>query len=199
MFRGESSQSSSHVRRWVAAVSVLLVALATTAWWAAAAHAADQVTATWTPHCRGTEVTSGTSGSTVESRPGWRCRIDLTVENDGGRSVRLARVESPLLGSGGGSEVQGLSTSGAPVRDTNVDDSVDAAYDVDVRVPAHAARTVHFDLGWRQDGCNDGGRLYMSRWPRLVLRTLHRTVERRALQTFALRTYADPHDARACR
>lgn len=198
MIRGVLSRSTPHVGRWVAVAAVLLVAVATTTWWLTAAHAVDQVDATWSPHCRGTEVTSGTRGTVVLSRPGWRCRIDLTLENGSGRSVRLTRVESQLLGSEGRAEVQGLSTSGARVRDAADGSGVDAAYDVDVVLPAHARRTVHFDVGWRPQGCNAAGDFHLERWPTLVLSALHRTHVRRTLETFTLRTYDDPHDARAC-
>jgi hypothetical protein len=171
-----------------------------------AARTADGVSATWTPQCTGTTVGTYRGDPAIRSRPGWRCDVEVKILNRASHSIHVAHLETPFLGTDGGAEVRGFSTRDATIRDANAPadgpaprfGDVDAVYDVDLAIPAHASRTVSLAIGWREDGCNAGGTLWFDHWPSVVFETLHRTFRYMPDQKFVLRTYDDAHDRTAC-
>lgn len=187
--------------RWLIGAVVAVVALPIlvwAAWTVLAGRAADDVDATWSLRCPGARVGSYEGERATFSRPGWRCEVVLRISNQGDRDVRLGEVRSPILGPGGGGEIQALGSADAEVKGEGGDE-IDAVWEVDLDVPAHETRTVTLAIGWRQDGCNSGGWLSLENWPTIELETTGRSIERDLEQTLVLRTFDDPHDERACR
>lgn len=188
-----------HVVSLVLIVAVVLLATVFSGWLLWAARSADQVTTGWTLDCPGTKVGSYRGHPAIHSRPGWRCTVQLRVDNRSGRSVRVTEVLTPMLGSGGGAEVQGFSTTDAEIRDVDPRfPDVDAVYDVDRTIPAGRFRTVELAIGWRESGCNSAGHFWITRWPTVIVEVLGRSHQVSANQRLVLRMFDDPHDQRAC-
>ncbi|NUR08172.1 MAG: hypothetical protein HOQ22_12580 [Nocardioidaceae bacterium] len=180
----------------VALAAVLILGVG---WWhRAAVRTAEAVSARWTLDCTDTKVRGGSRTLVVESRPGFRCQVDLRVVNASDRSIRVQHVGAPVLGSGGGGEIRGYSTTDATVHETSDGDDVDAVYEVGLTVPAHAARTVRLAVGWRASGCNSAGHMGFPRWPTLAFDTMHRSFRYLPDQKLVLRTYDDAHEDKAC-
>lgn len=165
---------------------------------------ANQVWVDWSLDCpegtltyaRESDFSDHSSGGPlIKSRRGWRCTVALVVHNDSSEPLRVSSVETPFLGSHGGAEVVGHSTGAATIRDLN---GIDAAYDVDVHVPAHQVGPIKLAIGWREGGCNDGGVITFREWPAVVFEQSGRAFRRHADQDLELRTYPDKHDAVAC-
>jgi hypothetical protein len=53
-------------------------------------------------------------------------------------------------------------------------------------------------IGWREDGCNAAGTVWVDHWPSVVFKTLHRTFRYTPNQKLVLQTYDDAHDRTAC-
>ncbi len=184
---------------------IAALALGWAAWAAWAARVADQVSASWGLRCTGTTVGRYQGDPTIRSRPGWACDVRLRIVNGSGRAVHLKGVEAALMGTQGGAEVQGRSSPDASIRDANASargqsrfGDVDAVWHVNDAIPAQSSRTVDLAIGWRDSGCNAAGHLHIDRWPTVVFETLGRTYRYSPQQRLVLRTYDDPHDAKAC-
>jgi hypothetical protein len=182
---------------WVIAVvvAVVLTLAIWIAWTVTVGRTADLVDADWSLDCSGTTVGTYQQEPAIRSRPGWRCDVALTVYNDSDRAVRVRRMVSPLLGSAGGAEIQGFATDDAEFSDG---DDADGVWTVDVEIPAHGSRTINLAIGWRQEGCNAGGHLWIGHWPTIELETLHRTFEYTPDRRLVLRTFDEPHEETRC-
>lgn len=180
----------------VVAGAIILALGAWGGWVLWAGRAADQVDAFWTLDCAGTRVGTHEGEPAIRSRPGWRCDVDLTIANGSGRSVQVDRVRSPIIGPGGGAEIQALSTDDAEL--AAGPDEIDAEWDVDLVVPAGESRRLTIAVGWRADGCNDAGHLSLENWPTVELEVLGRSYEDAPEQRLILRTFNDPHDRGGC-
>ena len=63
---------------------------------------------------------------------------------------------------------------------------------------AHTSIEVTLLVGWREEGCNSGGRLAFHDWPAVVFDTWGHTYRHGSEQSLVLRTYDDDHDDVAC-
>lgn len=185
---------------------VAAVALGWLTWTAWAGAVADQVSANWRLHrCEGTTVGRYQGDPAIRSRAGWSCDIRLNIVNRSGRAVQVTGVEGPLMGTGGGAEVQGMSSPDASIRDANANAAghsqygdIDAVWQVTETIPARSSVTVDLTIGWRESGCNSAGYLHMERWPTVVIEALGRSYRYSPRQRLVLHTYDDPHDVEAC-
>lgn len=188
-------------QKTVGAVVVALVVLAAvtvTTWLEATGRTADEVGASWRLRCPHTKVSDYHSHPAIHSRPGWRCDVLLSIRNESDHDVHVTGVASPLLASDDLAEVRGFSTDGAELGDLGHDGDVDARWDVDVTVPAHASRRVRLAIGWRERGCDGGGWLTIPDWPSVEFDTFHRSFTVSPDQALVLRTFGDPHDEKVC-
>lgn len=177
---------------------VVLVAAGVTTWLELAVRTANDVDAHWDLRCPHAKVIHHGSAPAIQSRPGWRCDVRLTISNDSDHDVHVSGIASPLLASDDQAEVRGYSTDGAKLEDIGHDDDIDARWEVDVTVRAHQSRRVTLSLGWRQHGCDTAGWLTIPDWPTVEFETFHRGFTVAADQPLVLRTYRDPHDDEVC-
>jgi len=197
MSTGMSAWVGARRRRLLIAGGIVIVLLvAWLGWMAAGARVADQVTVSWTPRCSGTTVDAGKADPVIHSQRGWRCELDLRISNEAGRDVHVERIEVPFGGSNGGSEMRAFDIEDASLRDTA--GGVDGFYELDETVKAHTSIEVTLLVGWREEGCNSGGRLAFHDWPAVVFDTWGHTYRHGAEQSLVLRTYDDDHDDVAC-
>jgi hypothetical protein len=174
-------------------------------WMTLSERAADDVSAHWSLECSGTTVGTRLGEPRIRSRPGWRCDLSLKITNAGKRSVHVHEIEGAFMGTEGGAEVQGFSTSEARIHDADTAQAAagfgdrDAVWDVDTLIPAESSRTVHLRIGWRRSGCNSAGSIGFPEWPVIVFEALGRTHRFSPDQSLELRTFDDPHDAVVCR
>jgi hypothetical protein len=185
---------------------VAAVALGWLTWTAWAGAVAEDVSASWRLHrCEGTTVGRYQGAPAIRSRADWSCGVRLNIVNRSGRAVQVAGVEGPLMGTEGGAEVQGMSSPVAPIRDANANadghsefGDVDAVWHVTETIAARSSLTLDLTIGWRQSGCNSAGYLHIDRWPTILIEALGRPYRYSPQQRLVLRTYDDPHDAKAC-
>lgn len=195
--------------------TLLLVALALSLVWAGAVglwawdrwsrQAASGVHAAWSPVCEdGTRLSHHEGRPAIDARPGWRCTIQLTIGNHGGRDVRITSIEGPFMGTGGGAEVQGFSTDDANIGDIDRETGrasgfgdVDAVWDVSFTLPSGGSRTVELAIGWREEGCSSAGHWSLSSWPTVVIEAMGRTHRVSAEQDLVLRTFDEPDRCQA--
>jgi hypothetical protein len=155
-------------------------------WWIGSAHAAaEEVSVGWSsgsPRCTGTDVRHPQRRPVIEAVAGMRCTVTVVVRNGSGRDVHVGRVRLAVVGPDTGAVVRAASVDAhRPHGDPS---GVDATVDLD-RGLAPGART-SFDvvLVFHPQGCNNGGTLGVSGWPRVAVTTWRRTVWRSADDTF---------------
>jgi hypothetical protein len=111
-----------------------------------------------------------------------RCTVTVVVRNGSGRDVQLGRVRLSVAGPGTGAVVRAASVDGhRPHGDSS---SVDAIVDLGRRLAPGARTSFDVVLVFHPQGCNDGGTMSASGWPRIAVTTWRRTVWRSADETF---------------
>jgi len=177
---------------------VALVALL--AWLLWTESTARDVYSRWTLRCGDTQVGTHEGEPAILGHEGWRCTVEVTVHNDSSHAVHITAVEAPLLGSEGGNEIRAVPIDNGTVGKV-VDDTSEAGAHWPTGIDVEPDESARLDLvvGWRAEGCNDGGWYSLVRFPVLRVQVLGRTVRVPSAQDLTVRAFSDPHDAVACR
>ncbi|MXG91791.1 hypothetical protein [Nocardioides flavescens] len=192
-------------RTRAAAVGVVVLALLLgCAWWVEAGRSAAQVAVTWTPTCTGTELTRlprslvdpddpRAGDLAIDVRPGFACSVRLRITNTSRWTAHLEAVRVPFAGRSGGGEMRAEPSPAPPALQPSPFDDIDATLPVVRELAPGESTTVEFRIGWREDGCNAGGAMWVDQWPAVELRILARDLEARSPQRLVLRTHDGDH------
>lgn len=177
-------------------IGALLVPALKLGWHFAASRTADGISVAWEPSCP--EMMDAESDVWLfDARPGWSCRILVTVTNDSAFGVRMVAIESPRAVGNVAGEVLAIPWSAADYPkagnaahlDPSSASDVQARWRTRVAIPAGESRTFAIVFGWRPAGCDLGQQLIVPGWPRITFDALWMTHHVGSDQELRIDTY----------
>ena len=132
----------------------------------------------------------------IDSRPGFRCDISLTIHNSSRWSAHLTSITAPWAGPDGGAEFVAVTDGDHAALKPLDDGEIDATFPLDQKLAAGESVTLVMEIAWRESGCNSGDYLWSGDWPTLHFDLLDRDHARSADQYLVIHTHDGDHQSR---